>query len=372
MKIKALLIGKMRILPILIGVILLSQIIGYSASQSTPTSLTSLTSGFCSGLLSPSTGVTSANLNNLVGISFLIILVMLLLLGAVYGIGYAIQYEKLINFSKIELGEIILTVLIISVFLGSSFGINSLYSSGNRFMTACTYLSASSLATIPGILIVYLVSTLTNLITNLKLGANAAVMIPIGVVGVGLKVGISFTPFAGLSLLLTPIKFVMSLFTITLVLDLAVILFIVLIYSLFPIFLFAGIVLRTIPWTRAAGGAFLGIFVGFYVFFPVVLTLMLGVGNTTNVAPPSVQPPNMHASPTSAISQVSSEVSGIFGQSANSGILQWFADKIAAPSVYSFFSVIISLILSFDFAETVGDYLGAPSFTGANVLGKLI
>jgi hypothetical protein len=307
-------------------------------------------------------------MHNLVGMSFLIISVMLLLIGAVYGIGYAFQYEKLKNFSKMEFGEIILTVLIISVFVGSAFGINSLYSSGNRFVTACTYLSSSSIGTIPGIITVYIVSTILQLIQNISLNAEVSAQFVVG----GLSAQISMAPLTGLSLLTKPIGFAMSLFSVTLSLDLAIILFISLIYNLFPLFLFSGIALRTIPWTRAAGGAFLGIFIGFYVFFPVVLTLMLGVGNTSTVSVPSVIAPNLQSTPTAAISQAGSEVNSVFGQSTNSGLLQWFISEIAAPSIYSLFSVIISLILSFDFAETVGDYLGAPSFTGSNILGKLI
>ncbi len=356
---------------LILPILLFATIITYSnaAAPATPT----LASSFCSSILSPSgTNINSTSLHNLLPISLIIISVMLFIIGIAYGIGYAFGYSRLKNFAKMELAEIVLTFLIVSVFIGSAYGINSLYSSGNRFLTTCNYLSSETIGTIPSIIGVYALTLIIQLLSNLKFSLDFYLNVIGGIVSGGLTASISITPLAGLSLLNAPISFIMSIFTLVFGISLSLIAFIALIYNLFPIFLFAGIVLRTIPWTRAAGGAFLGIFIGFYIFFPVVINSMLSIGSSTFTSSSiSASVPNLNSKPTTDISNAASELSSLFGPKSP-GIMGWLADNVIGPTVYAFISIIISLILTFDFAETMGDFLGAPSFTGSKVLGKLI
>ncbi|MDE1833058.1 MAG: hypothetical protein KGH58_01425, partial [Candidatus Micrarchaeota archaeon] len=164
-----------------------------------------------------------------------------------------------------------------------------------------------------------------------------------------------------------------------------------LLYTIFPLFLYVGIVLRTIPWTRAAGGSFLGVFLGFYIVFPLLLYSMLGAYNA--VFPGQAQQlSDVGASTTSLTSVVSGsatstfnplsilnlfgsllgKATGGFAYILSQGTLQFIITQDIQPFAYVGFALVISFIISFDFLEAAGDMLGAPSLTSENMLKKII
>ncbi|MEM3876034.1 MAG: hypothetical protein QXP35_03070, partial [Candidatus Micrarchaeaceae archaeon] len=166
------------------------------------------------------------------------------------------------------------------------------------------------------------------------------------------------------------------------------------IYAFFPIFLYIGIVLRAVPWTRAAGGAFLGLFAGLYIMFPIMLYFglmgpaafqCLASTSSASTASTSSACPNSAAS---ALSQVNSNFQASKVSSVNSGIniftsiintingviapFGFITTYILEPVLYTLIIYIFSLIIAFNFMEQVGDLLGAPSLSSEHALKNVI
>ncbi len=344
---------------------------GYSYGAST------LANSFCSYVLSnPTVSAPLSPKSSLIEISFLIMALFVTIVGIAYGIGYAFGINKLRDFSKKEFGEIIITIFIIIAVLGTGSIINSFEGGGSVFQSTCTSLSATSVGAIPTIVVFYALTRVVEIIENIKIGINMDIGVP-SILPAGIRVAakISLEPFVGLTVFNKVFSMGLNVVVIMLVLVIMIIIALSLIHSLFPIFLLAGIVLRTIPWTRAAGGALIGIFIGFYIFFPAVLNAFLGInsvsGSTANIVNPSIT-----SNLASTITSSSTFLTSLFTSTQSSGglsagIIEDVAGIAVAPLVYAFIAIIISLILSFDFAETLADYLGAPSFTTDKIRGLI-
>ncbi|MDE1810626.1 MAG: hypothetical protein KGH66_01110, partial [Candidatus Micrarchaeota archaeon] len=203
--------------------------------------------------------------------------------------------------------------------------------------------------------------------------------------------GVSFSPFLGLQTansLITLLSSFLGAFYLVLI---AAAVLIGLIYAIFPLFLYVGIVLRSIPWTRAAGGSFLGVFLGFYIVFPLILFSMLGayntvfssqsggaIGNIGSVSDysgilagqgsPSFNPVAILSSIGSFFTNAESGLSTILTQ----GVLQYIGTDAIQPFAYTGFSLIIAFVISFDFIDAAGDLLGAPSLSSDTMLKKII
>ena len=371
---------KARITPIaalFLAVLLLSSALPL-ASAASASSLTN--AGFCNSLMSSSYSV----LNHPQAISYLIEIASILLitiasiLGIVYGIGYAFKINRLISFSRTEFGEIIATALIIAVFIGTFSVFNSTYgsrsiaglsgittptspsSNSQIFSSDCSYLAYYAVTTMPQSIIEY--SLLGNVIDIVK---NVAITIqPNGF-------GIAFSPFSGFAIYRTVLDEVVELATGIAGLLLAVIVLLAIFLSLFPIFLYVGIVLRSFPWTRAAGGAMIALFMAFYLIFPVLLHFLLSVSIT--IAPAPVQPGSISSSLLNGFS--STNPTGIFsslGDLLSLGALFAFIAGVLEPMGYVLIAVGFTFIISFDMMEALADLLGAPSLTRGKVLNKVI
>ena len=230
------------------------------------------------GLIDPSKVIFSGHAlaaQSILMVSLLIMLVMSFAVAIIYGIGYSFRLDKLLRFAKSEIGEIILTLLIVMIFVGTftltSAGTSSsnFFAAGNGllnnniFVSDCSLLSQESFELIPHLF---------------GLGIGASTLMFFGSLTVNLMpnyMGVSFRPIAGITAL-TPVLNTMIFGTwgaITILMGVGA--FLVIIYSLFPLFLYIGIILRTLPWTRPAGGAFLGMFIAFYIMFPLLIYFML-------------------------------------------------------------------------------------------------
>lgn len=326
----------------------------------------------------------SSGEQSVLNISILIMLVILVVVAAIYMISYIMGLEMLKNMVKSEIIEVIITAIIVFVFIGSfnlaAAGISStnvFHAAGTSFgksifVDDCSYLVNSSIGLIAPIFQLNIVRYFLNSVSSLTITVQPS------------NFGFSDTPFLGFGLfdnLLNELEDIAGAF---IILNTVTALMIGIIFGLFPVFLYVGIVLRTLPWTRAAGGAFLGLFVGFYIAFPLLLHIMLGgyiqaTGNGINFLT-GATPANLTATADKSAgfgvpSFLSYGLNFIYSSVVNvnlNGLVNGFINSVIEPALYTFISLIVTFIISFDIAETAGDLLGAPSLTSEKLFNKLI
>ncbi len=336
-----------------------------ASAQTTTTSYTN--TAFCSNAISQSSAVLhSGSYGGMLGISMMIIVVMALIIGIAYAIGYSFKVEKILQFAKAEMGEIIITLLIIFIFFGAIFtvspsgfikiGPSSTY---NTYQMDCLMLAGSSVDVFRSLATYFIPETY-----YLQLLRDFTVNI------MPLHFGVSFNPLKGFGLLYHILNMLTGIAGGLAELFVALIIFLSIIYSVFPVFLFLGIILRTIPWTRAAGGAFLGLFIGFYLMFPLMLYFMMQYSPASAVTS-TLNTNSFFSNLGSFISSTGSFLSNIWYM-ATFNIISMFVTDIVEPLIFTLFVLIISLIVSYDFMELMGDALGAPSLSSSNTLKRIL
>jgi hypothetical protein len=414
---------KILSLSILVIALLLSAVpLGTTQQTTAATSASTQTTAnqkpnYCAALTNTTTagGVLSTNnnsaLTNILSVSMIIMIMMLAVVGILYSLGYAFRYDKLIRFSKAEIGEVFITVLIIFVFLGSISGVNSLTGSSkvfalsngafnsNMFTTDCSYLANTTammyqdlgVITIDQILITAF-SHLTITIGPINIGKPPSIISATfqlalrpfqGYEVIGGDVSMLSGFYAGFGLLLT-----LSIFIVSMIFSfMGTMIFLGFVFALFPLFLYVGILLRTLPWTRPAGGAFLGVFIGFYLFFPTILYLFLSlnpISSTLTIVPicsgagSSCSMSGGFFSAISALFSSIGKITSIFACAVGSSVVGGsclftnLIQNVVAPAVYTIFALLISFLLAFDFASAVAKLLGAPSLQAKHVLRNLL
>ncbi|MGC8669648.1 MAG: hypothetical protein ACP5TL_00655 [Candidatus Micrarchaeia archaeon] len=326
---------------------------------------------FCGVLFSPGNVLSGTSPYSILFISLVIMLIMAIIAGIAFAIGYAIKIDKLVRFAKSELGEILITILIVFVFVGtfelasastpsSMFTLSKGTFSNNIYMSDCTNLYGVSLSFIsPGMDLIII-----------ELGIKFISSIKVSVLPV--YFGISFSPFIGLSVINNVINVIINIAGAFAGIMIAVIFLMAVVYKLFPIFFFVGIVLRTIPWTRAAGGAFIGLFVAFYIALPLLLYALISgfavspyIPGTLNY---SVMAELQNITPAIPLLSLFTELISFIPQ----GIVTGFIENVLSPALFYFVAVLISIIISYNLMEALGDLLGAPSLSSRNTLKKLL
>jgi len=316
-------------------------------------------------------------------IALLVVLSVLSLLGILYAIGYSFNISKLKEFVKKEYIESIFNIiLIVLVFGGLSFADGSVAFIANLANSAISTTTASTTqissaydlfnnlcnaymtnGIVNGLLGIFyllptniLVSTEQTLVINLYEAMDKALWPTHQFFGLSIK------PLAGVY---PYVQIIQSEFTIVsgvVFVYIGIAFFLAIIYSLFPILFFLGILLRSFPWSRAAGGALLSLFISFYIIFP---GLLFPFAN-------SPMPINMPSN-----NQILNDLTAI-----GSAILTPFALNIY-DEIYNFadffayallqlIGLIVSLLVSFDLLEGLADLLGAPSLTSQKLLQKVI
>ncbi|MCL4387551.1 hypothetical protein M1567_00135 [Candidatus Marsarchaeota archaeon] len=336
-------------------------------------SSSSVASTFCigtqnaPGIIPPSTEITTGNAlsSGVFTISISILALIFAIVGMAWAIGYALGINLLVNFSKTEIGEIAISLIILLVLLGTMATITggtspgrifSNYNFYGIFSNDCYIMTLTALNTTSDFRSLTIIQDYYSLIshTTVTVAPN--------------YFGFSFMPYIGLTVVNQIIKMMMEFTGIIIALFFGLSVFLAIIYGLFPIFLYIGIVLRTIPWTRAAGGAFIGLFIGFYILLPLLLGFVTTV-SFSNVPVATFDTSifslsSFSGNPISSLSYLVSFISG--------NILINFIEGVVAPSIYVIIGVVISIMLSLDFAETMGDYLGAPSLSSGHALKGLV
>ncbi len=350
----------------MIGILALALLANYSNADA---------AGFCSNFFTPSSNVLSGTTpSSLLTISLLIMLVMLLIAGILYAIGYAIRVDKLIRFAKSEIGEVAITVLLVFVFIGSfsatsfntpssMFQISKGTFSNSIYMKDCEALYNTSYNFVSPILEFMVYEIMISAIGTVEID-----LIPV-------YFGITLNPFGGLVVVNSVIKMMVNIAAVFFGVNMATLFLLFIVYKLFPLFFFAGIVLRTIPWTRAAGGAFIGLFVAFYIILPLILSIAFsqyavspqtrssytystGLGSVFNT-----QQSSTRSMTENAVINISNGLSGV---------LISFIKNVLEPSLFYVVSIVLSIIITYNFMEVLGDMLGSPSLSSRNTLKRLL
>jgi hypothetical protein len=337
------------------------------------------------GLINPNNIIFTnhaGSAQSILTLSLLIIIMMMLISGLVYAIGYAFRIDKALRFARTEIGEAFVTILIVMLFIGTFsvgslvIGTPNLFAVGNGslnknvFDQDCSMLTEVSFSFIPPML----VYGYQDLVIN-SLGTTIITLMPD-------NFGVSFQPFVGMTLIRPTMSLLIYLVSLFIVVPMGTAMFIAFIYALFPLFLYLGIVFRTFPLTRAVGGTFLGLFIAFYVVFPLLLFIMLhsytpAVAACSNPAIPC-SAPNIPVlsnivnfvsslSPTAWIEAISTAFT-----TTELGLINAFIITFAEPVIYVIFSIFLALIISFDFMEALGDLLGAPSLRSSDMLKRVL
>ena len=332
----------------------------------------SLSQSFCQSVIPSGNSVLStyASLKGLVGLSLIIMLTMGFLAGLAFMLGYVFRIDRLARFGIAEVGEILVTALVVLVFLGSFTAFSppklltgsGAYNSG-IFMSDCEGLANASLGLVPVYIDIAVSQDVITLVSSLKIEVEpeyfgGSIMPLSGYSVVTQAIGLFFNLSGALAGLLIGVAILMGVF-----------------YAVLPFFLFAGIVLRTLPVTRAAGGAFLGLFMAFYIFFPILLHFMLAVlpASALPFTPPSVG--GFFQGSVNVIYNIGGELANFFSiisNSFNPTALLSVLIGILVDNFYAVIGLIIAFIISFDMMEAMGDLLGAPSLSSRNTLNRLL
>lgn len=338
---------------------------------------TALCQGFISQTVLNNGGGQISAVNGMLDVSLLLILLMINIAAVLYLVGSAIKLPQLSNFGKAEIGEIIVTVLIVFIFLGGFQYENSLPTTGSYlalapgvvsqgiFQSDCTSLAGGSLTALSSdILPLAIEMDLVQFASSINFGATVTYE--------GL---LEARPFAGLVFAQQLFGKALTIVIALIGLPLAGAAILAIFYAIAPLFLYLGIILRTIPFTRAAGGSFLGMFVSFYILFPLLLYLFIANVSlaTTTVQYVSIQQTLNSILPgAGGLNFGSSGIRAITAVFGALGAVQAIILAVVGQMLYLVISLVLSLMISFDFMERAGDLLGAPSLSSQHTLRKII
>ncbi|MGI0141310.1 MAG: hypothetical protein ACREBF_01515 [Candidatus Micrarchaeales archaeon] len=381
----------------------------FSTGATTTSPSTPLSSTF-SGL-----GINSYSSYNYVPVFSLAIVGMVLaVLAILYAIGYAFSLPRVITMVRTEYLESVLNIIIIVLIVGGmatlSAGVGFIANLGGAAVSAsgaggATLISGQT--TLPtiynSVCNTYVNDALSHLaglggITVVSLILSEASSFAVSAIPNG--VGVSFKPFFGLIPLQQVTLFLTPLISGVVAIEVGIVFFLAIVYYLFPIFLFAGILFRSFPWTRAAGGTLIALFIGFYVFFPAlvypftqisynsILTASacgaLGTGTSTTFSTlcngsnglgyqqnGGKISESLGAGVLYGLYGVVNNVGSFFTGGEFSGLLDYYLFTIVNET-FQLLGIIIAFVISYSLLEGFADLLGAPSLSAKDMLKKVI
>jgi hypothetical protein len=358
----------------------------------------------------PIIGTGTQGVTSVVGLTVLIMLTMIFIMAAFYMLSQVLRLPSLTNFVKVELAEMAGTVFIIAIFFGAFYAASFAATGGGAqnqgapqnptlhfngpgrsvFVDDCMMVGGSSLSLLSPIMTAGVVDWALNFFDS------ATFKITPG------GFGFTVSPLSGLSMIPNTLDQLSGILSGFLVALLAVNFLLGLVYALFPIFLYLGIVLRAFPWTRAAGGIFIAIFIGFYVVFPLMIYATVGgfsqasyqvtasyyTSNAFNgiasftsnsISANSIGGVSQQLSGFSSITSVLSYIFGnggvlysMSGLPGGMGLINGYIADFMGPPIMVIIEVALSFIVALDFADILSDILGAPSLQTERLLGKLL
>ena len=337
----------------------------------------------------------------MLGDCMLIIFMVLTALSIVYGIGVGFKIDKLVNFVKTEYFESVVNILIVIIIAG---GISTL-TGASEFISSIPAIGSSGQGTHPTTIrgfytdicsnifydeIFPSISTiiwgavtffLYNILAAAQLSANFGAIAPVSIASYLLP-SFTISPWAGIQPFQTLVYIQIPFLVTFIFLGITMIFLFYIIFFLFPIFLYVGIALRSFPWTRAAGGALVSLFISFYIIFPALFYPFTLKGPSSdlftcpysNVNNPSIAKCNIPG----ILSDFGSTFSSL-GSSINPAAIgenfiiadQLYAEIVAYVSI-EFIGLGIAFVISYDLLDSLCDILGAPSMHAERIFTRLI
>lgn len=329
-----------------------------------------------------------ASYTGLLFFSLLLVLLVLSLMGIAYALGSAFQIRSITDFVKTEYLQTVLNLAIIVFIMGGMLVVDNLVVGVSQFIGYVASTATSSLVGVGNpIITAPSITNINDLYVSssgvcenywndakgqiINIIAAGVLSFSYGIVG-GIYVevmpsffGFAYSPFAGMVIPIHILELYSGALSLVLGMEVGMILFMAIIYYLFPIFLYLGILFRCFPWTRAAGGAFLGLFIAFYIFFPAIL-YPFSLINFSSLAPLTTSSPPL-------ITGIGDILTTTFGFVSVyvPGLIESLTTTIAY-SLLQVFGIVAALIVSEDVLELFGDVLGAPSLQAKNFLRKVV
>ncbi len=399
--------------------------------------ITGASQTYCSDLFGNIHGIVSSSVynlstfNTLLSFTGLIIIAVLLVMSLIYGLGVAFGINSFKQFAKTEYIESFVNLLILMFAAGAIFsanGVTSFFSNlsssilpSSPTSTTTTQITSSS----TGIENLYLITC--NNIVNVQILTGVVIILGsyLQLVGYQLLQGlsvsfkfsgvkgfslasllpsVSFTPFGGLAVIQGFLYTEFSALSGFIGVSIATVLLLFVIYFLFPILFYVGILFRSFPWTRAAGGSLIALFISFFIIFPSILsvfTFATASNILSNISSLCTNYNPQTASGTSSsaisnlcitssgnnivafaqqfgISSLSSGTTGSFilGFLFKNGVgfganIDLYSEEVAFY-VLMLVGLFISFLISYDLLEVFSKLLGSPSFSGKKLFSKII
>lgn len=312
-------------------------------------------------------------LSGLLSISIILLTIMIMVSGVLWALSGLLELPMLKEYSRRELGQIVLTGVVVLIILGTfstlNFAASKVIPFSKGVVTSavynhdCTSMFNSFTGTMGTIIYLVEYDDITKLVGSLSLYIEPGYF------------GYESEPYHGALLSGNLISLMITLTGGVAVLYLTIDVILTLIYVIMPLFLFVGIVLRCLPWTRAAGGAFIAMFIGFFIIFPILIGVFISEEPTVSTSS-LVTPSSGILNPSTSIfnigtifSTMSSYITSIFdGYHAVSVV----SSTIIGPALFIILGSLLSLIIAFDFTDTLGDLLGSPSLSSSGSFSKLV
>ena len=369
----------------------------------------------------------NGNLGLSVGeLALAVVLAVFGIIAVAYGVGYGFGIRKLVEFAKAETLESVFNLVLIMVIAGTLV-ISSNYAGFFGYLTNA-YSGQTSASQFTGSTNAVYDGLCQNLI-NTQIGPSISALaltlinLPLYTMISSLSMTVSpalpglpnfvpsmtFKPLGGVDLNYQAVVFLLLPIFITLFLGITINLLFLFIFFLFPVFLYLGVLFRSFPWTRAAGGALLALFISFYIVFPALyypVTILASgqIYTAQNSAACTSFSPNSGfgncQSPATTYGYFLQNVIGgnvaqfssLLSKSplAGAGVLAFVASlpylnpglvfiqlmdvyiSYLAFALLNLIGLAIAFIISFDLLEALGDFLGSPSLTSGRIFERLI
>ncbi len=353
----------------------------------------------------PVVGLGSQGVGSVVGLTVIIMLAVVLVMAVVYMISQVIRVPSLENFIKVELAEMFGTMAIIAIFFtgfyaaalaGSATGSGSTVTNPNLhfngpgrsiFVGDCEMIGGASIQLFPTVFITGVINTGLNIVDSFRMKITPG------------GFGFAVSPLQGLAMIPTTIGELNGILSAFMLVLLALNFLLGLIYALFPVFLYLGVVLRAFPWTRAAGGIFIAMFIGFYVVFPLMIYATVGgfasatysdsyVAYTTSSSAAGISGFTSGTSTTNLgtvgrlggdnnngpgmMAFLGNVLYSMIGFPNSQGLINGYVTDFMGPAVMIMVEIAFSFIVALDFADILSDILGAPSLSTQGLLGRLV
>ncbi|MDE1860430.1 MAG: hypothetical protein KGH72_01805 [Candidatus Micrarchaeota archaeon] len=354
-----------------------------------------LFSGTATGGSLGAASLNPAQWGGVLGLGLLVITTILTLMGMLYAIGTAFGIEKLTTFVKSEIFESFMNLIILVVILSGidlfQPAIIFLASVGSIFNTGAAITGAQNAANLAstGNLYQSICSSLQSYIIVQSIENWLGVFVGLFINQVITSFSIAFAP-EGFGVGVHPLWgytahqevfwLEQTSFLVGMEFGIFVIITLFIIYALFPIFLYAGIVLRSFPWTRAAGGSFIALFIAFYIVFPA-LVYPFTVAYTPSsyiCSPTSRTYATSHGGlcdthtflSVATFTDILSPLTTPLGQVAFYNMVDYV--QAMAYIGLQLIGFIIALLISYDIVEQLASILGAPSVQGRRIFSRVV